>query len=132
MRRFHRPLAVLGLATAMHVDWHLARPAVHHLSFGLSWHWLFALPVFALTALYVRRVAPDPSVVVSIWLIGVAAIIAAVIEPMYEYYVGGATVEWAFGRTRLVAFAQFTAVGVVTHALVLALTRPRHVDAVGV
>jgi hypothetical protein len=43
-------LVALGVATAVHLDWHVARPAVHHLSMGWTLHWLLAIPVFALTA----------------------------------------------------------------------------------
>ena len=46
-RYFHATLVVLGLAGAVHLDWHVARPAVHHLSLGWRWHWLLAIPVFA-------------------------------------------------------------------------------------
>ena len=63
-------LVTLGLATAMHLDWHVARPAVHHLSLGWRWHWLLAVPVFAVLAWYVRRAWPDrpfgPSAVILI------------------------------------------------------------------
>jgi len=48
-------LALL-LSVAIHVDWHLARPGHHSgLSFGLPYHWLLALPLFAGLWLLARR-----------------------------------------------------------------------------
>jgi len=47
MRRLPVSLClVLLLAVAIHVDWHAARPDLHHdhLSFGLEQHWLLAPP----------------------------------------------------------------------------------------
>jgi hypothetical protein len=49
-RDFRAALVILGLATAVHVDWHVARPAVHHLGVGWRWHWLLTVPVFSLSA----------------------------------------------------------------------------------
>jgi hypothetical protein len=43
-------LVMPDIASAMHVDWHLARPAHHHLSLGWSHPWLSAVPVFAAAA----------------------------------------------------------------------------------
>ena len=111
-------LVTLGLATAMHLDWHVARPAVHHLSLGWRWHWLLAVPVFAVLAWYVRRAWPDrpfgPSAVILI----VAIFLAAVVEPAWEYWTG-ATFEWAFGRERVSVLGAFILAGVATGILVL-------------
>jgi hypothetical protein len=44
-------LSALGIAAAIHVDWHLARHLHVPLSFGWAWHWVLAIPVFALASL---------------------------------------------------------------------------------
>ncbi|MEO8448320.1 MAG: hypothetical protein ABI647_00935 [Gemmatimonadota bacterium] len=36
-------LAAVWLAVAIHLDWHLGRPAHGHLSFGLPYHWVFGV-----------------------------------------------------------------------------------------
>jgi hypothetical protein len=118
-------LVTLGLATAMHVDWHVARPVVHHLSLGWRWHWVFAVPVFALSGWYVLRAWPTRPVGASLAILGVASLLAAVVEPSWEYWVEGASFDWAFGRVRLVAFGAFVAVGTVTHVAVLRFARRR-------
>jgi hypothetical protein len=118
-------LVTLGLATAMHLDWHMARPEHHHLSLGWSQHWLAAVPVFFLIAVYIYRVWPAHPLVASAALIGVAGFIAQVLEPLAELWVQKAPMEWAFGAPRIMAFAVFTVVGIVVHAATLAWLRRR-------
>lgn len=125
MSRLTALLVTLALATAMHLDWHAARPTVHHLSLGLSWHWLLAIPVFALTAWYVARVWPEHTLGASVAIIGIASVLAALAEPLYELWVDRAPMDWAFGPLRLTSFAAFLAAGIVTHVAVLALLRRR-------
>jgi hypothetical protein len=84
---------------------------------------LLAVPVFALTAWYVLRAWPENRVGASFGILVVASVLAAVVEPAWEYW-SGASLDWAFGRTRLAAFGAFTATGVITHAAVLSLARP--------
>jgi hypothetical protein len=116
-------LIALGLATAIHLDWHVARPAHHHLSLGWRWHWLLAVPVFGVGAWLVARTNPQRAVVWSAVIIGLAALLGGVLEPAWEYWLAGATFEWAFGRLRTVAFFGFTAIGVATWIGVFALMR---------
>jgi hypothetical protein len=118
-------LVTLALATAMHIDWHAARPSEHHLSLGWSWHWLLAVPVFALTAWYIQRTRPMNRLSASVGIILVASVLAAVVEPAWEYWIDGASWDWAFGRLRLTAFALFLVVGVVTQIATLALVSGR-------
>jgi hypothetical protein len=118
-------LVILSLATAMHLDWHAARPVVHHLSLGWRWHWLLAIPVFALTGWYVSRVWPQRSLGPSLAIIGTASLLAAVVEPAWEHWVDGASLEWTFGRLRVAAFAAFLATGVITHAVFVWFARRR-------
>ncbi|HEX6315927.1 MAG TPA: hypothetical protein VFZ73_13745 [Gemmatimonadaceae bacterium] len=124
-RTIRSTLVCLALASAMHLDWHFARPAHHQLSLGLSWHWVLAIPAFGLVAWYVQRTSPDRLLRASVSIVLCAILIAGVVEPAYEYFLGGATFEWAFGLERIVALATFVAVGVVAHAAVLAFFRRR-------
>jgi hypothetical protein len=118
-------LVILGLASAMHLDWHFARPEHHRLSLGWSQHWLVAIPVFALVGWYVCRVWRDRLVSASIAIVGIAAFLAQVVEPLEEMLVDDASFEWAFGAPRLVAFATFTGVGIMALAVTLILLRHR-------
>ena len=66
-------------------------------------------------------VARDKAIDKSVVIILAASVIAGVIEPAWEYWIDGATFEWAFGALRLTHFATFLGAGLVTHALVLPL-----------
>ena len=58
----HRPLFLamtLALAGAVHLEWHLARPAHHRLSLGWSEHWLFAAATFAIAGWIIVRAWPE-------------------------------------------------------------------------
>ena len=123
-------LVSLALATAVHLDFHAARPTTHHLSLGLPWHWLLAIPVFALVARYVARVWPARVTRASIWILGAAIVAGGVLEPAWEYFVDDAGWDWAFGPTRNMALATFVTTGVVTYVAVLALLRRRSPSAV--
>jgi hypothetical protein len=109
-------LVIVALASAMHVDWHFARPTHHRLSLGWSQHWLIAIPVFALVGWYVCRVWRRHLVSASMAIVGIAAFLAQVVEPLEEMLVDNAPVEWAFGAERLAAFATFTGVGIIVLA----------------
>src|SRR5262245_6495281 len=119
MRAVFTPLVTLALASAMHLDWHLARPEHHRLSLGWSWHWLLAIPAFALTAWYAQRHWPGRGARAALGIIAVASILAAVIEPAWEFWIGGASWDWAFGPLRLTMFAQFLGVGLASFFLFL-------------
>ena len=110
----------LALATAIHLDWHFARPAHHQLSLGLSWHWLLAIPVFALVAWYVVRVWPAQLLPASVAIIGSAVLAGGVLEPVWEYMIGDAPFEWAFGTERNVALLAFVVTGLLTYCVILA------------
>jgi hypothetical protein len=116
-------MVTILLAIVMHLDWHAARPAVHHLSLGWRWHWLLAVPTFALTAWYVKRSWPDRLFDASLTIILTASLLAAIVEPAWEYWIDGASFNWAFGPLRIGAFAAFLLTGIVTQTGVLLLTR---------
>ena len=109
------------LAVAIHTDWHFARPLHHRLSLGLSWHRLLAIPVFALVALYVSRAWPSHILRASLWIIGGAVLLGGIIEPAWEYFIGDAPFDWAFGRERNLALASFVGTGIVAYVSVLRL-----------
>src|SRR5688572_12385058 len=110
----------IGLAGAIHADWHFARPTHHRLSLGLPWHWLLAIPVFTLVAWYVTRVWPMQVRRASIAIVLSAAFAAGVLEPAWEYFMDGANLEWAFGATRNAALAAFVGTGLIAYVLTLA------------
>ena len=122
---FSAVLTSLGLATAIHLDWHFARPAHHPLSLGLSWHWVFAIPVFALVAWYVARVWPHAVGRASVAILGSAILAAGLVEPAWEYYVGDAPFEWAFGASRNAVLFAFVATGLVAYVVTLIAMRRR-------
>ena len=125
MRPLGSVLAAVLLATAIHVDWHVARPAHHQLSLGLPWHWLLAVPVFAIAAWYVAGRRPLRPVAKSVLLLGAAVLLGAVVEPAYEYWLGGATYDWAFGPERTWGAVRYVATGLLTYAVIFALLRKR-------
>ena len=124
-RRISASLIALALAAAIHTDWHFARPEHHRLSLGLTWHWLLAIPVFALVAWYVARAWPAQVARASAWILGFAILLAGVLEPAYEYFLEGATFEWAFGAERNTALATFVGAGLVAYLATLAVLARR-------
>jgi hypothetical protein len=118
-------LISLLLATAIHTDWHFARPEHHRLSLGLSWHWMLAAPAFAMVAWYVSRMWRGRVRSASLWIVGGAVLLAGVLEPAFELFVGGATVEWTFGAVRTCALLAFVATGLVAYIAVLMLASGR-------
>ena len=118
-------LVSLALATAIHLDWHVARPTTHHLSLGLSWHWLLAIPVFGLVAGYVARAWPAEIARASVGIVGFGILLGGVLEPAWEYYFADATFEWAFGAQRTTMLFTFVCMGLITYVTVLVLLRRR-------
>lgn len=118
MRNLLSIQVALVLAAAIHVDWHLARPHDHGgLSGGWPYHWLFALPVFALAAWYLARRSTRPIAA------GAVSITAAVLlgqgfEPLGETLLFGDPLSETFSPHRLGAFAAFMAAGIVTYGVV--------------
>jgi hypothetical protein len=125
MRPLGTGLAVLLLGTAIHLDWHLARPTHHRLSLGLSWHWVLAIPVFALAAYWVTRQTPRSPVKASALLLGAAMLLGAVLEPAWEYWIGHAPYEWAFGPERTWGAVAYVATGLVAYAFTYTLLHRR-------
>ncbi len=114
-------LISLGLGVAIHLDWHIARPTLHHLSLGWTWHWILAIPIVGVAAWLVARANPERAVAWSVGIIGMAVLLGGVLEPAWEHWLGGASFEWAFGRPRNQALLTFTMTGVAAFAGVLTL-----------
>jgi hypothetical protein len=125
MKPLGATIAAILLGSAIHLDWHFARPAHHRLSLGLSWHWMLAIPVFAFAAYWVTRQNPGSPVKTSALLLGAATLSGAVIEPAWEYFVGHAPYDWAFGPERTWGAISYVATGIVSYALTYMLLRRR-------
>ena len=119
-RKISSVLISIALAAAIHLDWHVARPTTHHLSLGLPWHWLLAVPVFGLVAWYVTRAWPSAVLRASVGIVGFAILLGGILEPAWEYCFADATFEWAFGRQRTTILATFVGMGLVTYVAVVA------------
>ena len=124
-RKVSSVLVSVALATAIHLDWHAARPTTHHLSLGLPWHWLLAIPAFGLVAWYVARAWPSAVLRASVGIVGFGILLGGVLEPAWEYCFGDATFEWAFGRQRTTMLVTFVGMGFVAYLAVLALMKRR-------
>jgi hypothetical protein len=75
---------ILIVATLVHVDWHFARPVHHRLSLGWSNHWLFAIAFFAAAGWYIGRRWPGAAWRAAAWNVGLALIVAQLVEPALE------------------------------------------------
>jgi hypothetical protein len=107
-------LSVL-LATAVHVDWHFARPTHHRLSLGWPYHWALTALVFGLVAWMIGRRWPE-----SRWHLGLAVFVGAVvlgqlIEPAAEVALDYHRLGYPAEPERWIAFAQTMAAAVPTY-----------------
>jgi hypothetical protein len=109
-------LTALGLsallAAAIHVDWHLARPAHHRLSLAWPYHWAATALVFGLVAWFIARRWPA-----SRWHLGVMVFVGAavggqLIEPGLEVAFHDHRFGYAGEPARWTAFAQAMAAAV--------------------
>jgi len=116
------------LAAAIHIDWHLARHGPG-LSLGWTYHWLVAIPIFALAALHTVRCWRSAAGVVGVAIIAAAAVLGQVVEPIAESVAFGTPLARGFGPARLSAFGVFLLVGVVTFGIVVLVLRRRPVPA---
>ena len=125
MRPLGTSLAILLLGAAIHTDWHFARPAHHRLSLDLSWHWLLAVPVFALAAYYVASRKPPHPLAASAIVLGGGIVLGGILEPAYEYLLGGATWDWAWGPERTYAAIAFVTTGLLAYVLTYVIMQRR-------
>jgi hypothetical protein len=125
MRPLGTSVAILLLGSAIHADWHFARPAHHRLSLDLSWHWLLAIPVFALVAYFVSSRRPARPLAASALVLGGGILLGAILEPAYEYWIGGAPRDWAWGPERTGAAIAFAAMGLLAYVATYLLVQRR-------
>lgn len=125
IRAITRPIvAAVLLAAFIHLDWHVARPAHHHLSLGWAYHWLLAAPVFALLAWYVHRRWPEAAARSGLAIIAGAAVLAQIVEPAGEL-LSGAPGSWTFGPERSRVFAAYIGTGIAAYLGTSILLRMR-------
>jgi len=120
------PLAI-ALAAFIHVDFHLARPADHHWSFGLSWHWIVCAGVFGPAGWYVARRFGTDRWRAAAWNVFLAAILGQGLEPVGEQLVFNGRLAFDVSPDRWAIFWICLAAGSVAMAAVLALA-PRQPD----
>lgn len=107
-------LVALALAVLIHVDWHLARSSHHGgLSAGWSWHWILAVPAFAVVGWCAHRTWGPNALRAGLAVTGLAALLSQGLEPLGELATG-ASWAWTFGPERLGAFLLYIGAGVVT------------------
>jgi len=116
---------ILIIAVVIHADYHLARPAIHHWSFGLWWHWASCAAVFALAGGYLAWRWPvdrwrAAAVNVTLGFVGGQGI-----EPLLEGVPFGEGIRWDVPPDRWEAFGLCAAAGIVSLVIVLALWRGR-------
>ena len=101
-------LSALGIAAAIHVDWHLARHIHARLSFGWAWHWVVAIPVFALMTWAITRKSLDHALLRCGLVILLGVLLGQIAEPLGE---GGGAIR---DVERWRAFGAFLTAGLVT------------------
>ncbi|HYJ80494.1 MAG TPA: hypothetical protein VEW03_12855 [Longimicrobiaceae bacterium] len=126
LRRLVSIPLVLLLVAIIHLDWHLARPHHHHrLSFDWDYHWLVAIPVFALAAAYVHRRFPGREWAAGAANLFLAALGAQVLEPLAEelYYLHRFVVMT--DALRWAVFAEFMVAGIAAFAATMLVLKSR-------
>jgi len=122
-----RPFSLLVAAVvgvAIHLDWHAGRHG-DHLSFALSLHWLFAIPVFGWAAWYIVRRWPAHVRLTSVLSLVGGVVIGQGLEPLYERVVDHWPFSQSFGPARLSVFAAFMGAGLAAYIITILLTRQR-------
>jgi phosphotransferase system glucose/maltose/N-acetylglucosamine-specific IIC component len=126
LRRFLSTILVVALAGAVHLDWHLARPAHHHRRLSLGWdqHWLLATIVFAVVGWIVARVWPERPWRPGLWIAALALFLAQGVEPASEVALYARRLGYPDEPGRWSAFFVCIAVGLPAYGLALWLCRP--------
>jgi len=125
MRRLLSPLLVLTLASAVHADWHLARPAHHHrLSLGWEQHWIFAALAFGAVGWMVARAWPERPWRAGAWIATLALVLAQGVEPAAEVALYHHQFGYPDEPGRWTAFFLCVAAGLPAYAAALWLCRP--------
>lgn len=116
---------VLLLVVVIHVDWHFARPLHHRWSLDLEWHWLLAIPVFALAAAYLRRRSPGRLWEAAAANLLLATVGAQVVEPILEELYYEHSLVLMTDPLRWTVFAQFVAAGLLAFVAAAAVLEAR-------
>ena len=120
-RRRVSPLVILTLAAVIHADYHLARPATHHWSLGLWWHWVSCIVVFALAGAYLAWRRPADRWRAAAINVTLGVIAGQVIEPLVEGIPFGEGLGWDVTPDRWAAFGLCMAAGIASLLVVLAV-----------
>jgi hypothetical protein len=119
-----RSLAIgMILATLIHLDWHMARPAHYHFGgrLGLGWpyHWVITALVFAIVGWFVARTWPQNRWRVGAEGLAIGVLIAQVIEPMLEVAQASHRFGYPDEPARMAAFGVTMLAAVPAYALAL-------------
>jgi len=115
---------VLILAAFVHIDFHLARPAIHHWSFGLSWHWAICAVVFGLAGWYLSRRSPADRWSAATVNVLIALVIGQGLEPLGEQLYFNQRLLYDVSPDRWAIFWLCAGVGAAAMALVLLVRKP--------
>jgi len=124
MRRLVSIPVVLILAAFVHIDFHLARPAHEHWSFGLSWHWAICAVVFGLAGWYLARRSPADRWRAAIVNVAIALVLGQGVEPMLEQAYFNQRLAYYVSADRWDAFWLCAGAGLASMALVLLVRKP--------
>jgi hypothetical protein len=126
MRRFGSLLMGLLLATLIHIDWHMARPAHYHLGgrLGLGWpyHWMVTALVFAIAGWFIARTWPEKRWRVGAESLAIGVVIGQGIEPMLEVAQAYHRFGYPDEPARMTAFWQTMLAAVPAYAIALWLS----------
>ena len=114
-------LVILFLAAVIHADYHIARPAIHHWSLGLWWHWVSCIVVFALAGLYLAWRFPADRWRAAATNVTLGVITGQVIEPLVEGIPFGDGLGWDVTPDRWAAFGLCMAAGIPAVMVILAI-----------
>lgn len=129
MRRYRSLWMGLLLATLIHLDWHMSRPAHYHIGgrLGLGWpyHWIVTALVFGIVGWFIARTWPE-----SRWRVGavsllIGVILGQVVEPMLEVVQAYHRFGYPDEPGRMAAFEQTMLAAVPVYALALWLSVKR-------
>jgi hypothetical protein len=113
------------LGAALHADWHLARPLHHRLSLGWSYHWVITAALFAVVGCFIARSWPAQR-----WRLGAvvfisAALLAQLVEPVFEALIYERRLGYAVELARWLAFGKSMLAGGIAYAGTLVLCTRR-------
>ena len=129
MQRWRSLAMGMILATLIHLDWHMARPAHYHIGgrLGLGWpyHWIVSAFVFAIVGWFIARTWPENRWRVGAEGLAFGVLIGQVIEPMLEVALDLHRFGYPREPARMMAFGQTMLAAVPAYALALWLCAKR-------